>query len=230
MKKLYKYLQSVCFIILVIFHSPLFYPYAAISEYTIYTRMTEIVVPPTIDYRENYPNWTFFEFEYSFEIINPSGKTLYIMSPNTNLVFVSGNLSFENEQYIGQVWGPSTLAPAGTNHTIDPGITEGMSIFNMEVNDTLNALPNGNFTVWMNLDDYEERHNYHNFTSEIAVNGSDIQITHNGANETFTFPEEPTPTPTQTYFFVVSTMFGILVFTLIRKQYRIHCSKEHKQF
>ncbi|MHA1552216.1 MAG: hypothetical protein ACTSQC_09755 [Candidatus Heimdallarchaeaceae archaeon] len=230
MRKLFKYLLSVCFIILFSFCSTLFLPHAAISEYTIYTRMTEIVVPPELVYRENYPNWTFFEFEYSYEIINPSGKTLYIMSRNTNLVFISGNLSFENEQYAGQVWGPSTIAPAGTNHTINPGITEGTGIINMEVNDTLEALPNGNFTVWMNLDDYEERHNYQNFTSEIAVNGSVIQITHNGANETFIFPEEPTPTPTQTCFFVAATMFGILVFAIIKKQYRLHCSKEHRQF
>ncbi len=225
MRKLYKYLQSVCFIILVIFHSPLFYPYAAISEYTIYTRMTEIVVPPAIDYRENYPNTTFFEFEYSFEIINPSGKTLYIISHTTCLVFISGNLSFENEHYIGHVCGPSICGNMFTNHTINPGITEGTLIINLEVNDTLEALPNGNYTIWNILDDSEERHNYHNFTSEIAVNGSNIKITHNGANETFTFPEEPTPTPTQAYFFVASLMFGILVFTIIRKQYRSHCSK-----
>ncbi|MHA1419068.1 MAG: hypothetical protein ACTSPO_08840, partial [Candidatus Heimdallarchaeaceae archaeon] len=218
MRKLYIYLLSVCFIILVIFHSPLFYPYADVSEYTIYTRMTEIVVPPEVVYRENYPNTTFFEFEYSYEIINPSGKTLYILTLNTCLVFVSGNLSFENEQYIGQVWGPSYLAPMGTNHTINPGITEGRSPINMEVNDTLEALPNGNYTVWMYLGDYEERHNYINFTSEIVVNGSNIQITHNGVNETFTFPEEPTPTPTQSYFLVASTMFGILFFTLIKKR------------
>ena len=225
MKKLYKYLQSVCFIILVILSSTLFFPYAAISEYTIYTRMTVIVVPPEVVYKEYSPNTTFFEFEYSFEIINPSGKTLYIISHNTCLIFISGNLSFENENYIGHVWGPSALCPAFTNHTINPGITEGKSLINLSVNDTLEALPNGNFTVWMYLDDSEEQHNYINFTSEIAVNGSDIQITHNGANETFTFPEEPTPTPTQAYFFVASLMFGILVFTIIRKQYRSHCSK-----
>ncbi len=230
MKKLYKYILSVCCIILAIFHSPLFYPYAAISEYTIYTRMTEIVVPPTIDYRENYPNWTFFEFECTFEIINPSGKALYILSHTTCLVFVFGNLSFENEQYVGQVGGTGPCGAAFTNHTIDSGIAEGTLTIDLEVNDTLNALPNGNYTIWIFLDDSEERHNYHNFTSEIAVNGSDIQVTHNGANETFTFPEEPTPTPTQTYFFVASTMFGILVFTLIRKKYRLHCSKEHRKF
>ena len=228
MKKLLKYLLSVCFIILAIFHSPLFYPYAAVSEYTIYTRMTDIVLPPTIVYWENYPNTTFFEFEYSFEIINPSGKALYILSHTTCLVFVNANLSFENKQHIGQAWGPSACGDAFTNHTINPGITEGTLMINLSVNDTLEALPDGNFTIWMFLDDSEERHNYHNFTSEIAVNGSDIQITHNGANETFTFPEEPTPTPTQTYCFVASTMFGILVFTLIRKKYRLHCSKEHR--
>ncbi|MHA1346154.1 MAG: hypothetical protein ACTSO3_07170 [Candidatus Heimdallarchaeaceae archaeon] len=230
MKKLFKYLLSFCFIILVIFHSPLFYPYADVSEYTIYTRMTEIVVPPELVFKIYLPNTTLFKFEYSFEIINPSGRVLYILTLHTCLVFVYGNLSFENEQYTGQVWGPSYLLPAVTNHTINPGITEGTSIFNMEVNDTLEALPNGNFTVWMYLGDYEEQHNYINFTSEIAVNGSVIQITNNGANETFTFPEEPTPTPTLTYFFVASTMFGILVFTLIRKKYRSHCSKEHRQF
>ncbi len=222
MKKLFKYLLYVCFIILVVFSSPLFYPYAAVSEYTIYTRMTEIVVPPEVVYKVYSPNTTFFEFEYNFEIINPSGRILYIISHTTCLVFVYGNLSFENEQYIGQVWGSSIGGNAFTNHTIDPGITEGMLIFHMEVNDTLEALPNGNFTVWMYLDDSEERHNYINFTSEIAVNGTDIQITHNGANETFTFPEEPTPTPTQSYFFLASLMFGILVFTFIRKRYRLH--------
>ncbi len=228
MRKLFKYLLSVCYIILVSFCSTLFCSHAAISEYTIYTRMTDIVVPPELVYRENYANTTFYEFEYSFEIINPSGKTLYILTLHTCLVFISGNLSFENEHYIGQVWGPNYLLPAGTNHTIKPGITEGMSIFNMEVNDTLNALPNGNFTVWMYLGDYEEQHNYINFTSEIVVHGSVIQVTHNGANETFTFPEEPTPTPTQSYFFLTSLMFGILVITLIRKHNGLYySSKRH---
>jgi hypothetical protein len=225
MKKLLKYLQSVCFIILVILSSTLLYPLAAVSEYTIYTRMTEIVVPPELVFRVYRPNTTLFKFDYSFEIINPSGRVLYIISHTTCLVFISGNLLFDNEHYVGQVWGPSICGNAFTNHTINPGITEGTLIISLEVNDTLEALPNGNYTIWNILDDSEERHNYINFTSEIAVNGSDIQITHNGANETFTFPEEPTPTPTQTYFFVASTMFGILVFTLIRKRYRLHYSK-----
>lgn len=230
MKRLLRFFTAIYLIISIVLPFSLPLSCATTSEYTIYTRMTDIVVPPELVYRENYPNWTFFEFEYSYEIINPSGKTLYIISPNTNLVFISGNLSFENEQYAGQVWGPSTLAPAGTNHTINPGITEGTGIINMEVDDTLEALPNGNYSIWIYLDDSEERHNYHNFTSEIAVNGSVIQITNNGANETFTFLEEPTPTPTQTYFFVAATMFGILVFAIIRKQYRLNCSKEHRQF
>jgi len=230
MKRLLRFFTAIYLIISIVLPFSLPLSCATTSEHTIYTRMTEIVVPPTIDYRENYSNWTFFKFEYSYEIINPSGKTLYILTLHTCLVFVYGNLSFENEHYIGQVWGPSYLLPAVTNHTLNPGIAEGMSIFNMEVNDTLEALPNGNFTVWMYLGDYEEQHNYINFTSEIVVNGSVIQITHNGANETFTFPEDPTPTPTQSYFFVAATMFGILVFAIIRKQYRLNCSKEHKQF
>ncbi|GAH25368.1 unnamed protein product, partial [marine sediment metagenome] len=129
----------------------MFYPHADVSEYTIYTRMTEIVVPPELVFRVYRPNTTLFKFEYSFEIINPSGRVLYILTLHTCLVFVYGNLSFENEHYTGQVWGPSYLLPAVTNHTINPGITEGISIFNMEVNDTLEALPNGNFTVWMYL-------------------------------------------------------------------------------
>ncbi|MCK4971815.1 MAG: hypothetical protein KAS52_00710, partial [Candidatus Heimdallarchaeota archaeon] len=194
MNRLIKYLLSICLTISILISSPLFSSYADVSEYTIYTRMTEIVLPPTIVYRENYPNSTFFEFEYSFEIINPYGKFLYILSHTTCLVFVSGNLSFENEQYVGQVGGNGPCGAAFTNHTIDPGITESASMFHLFVNDTLEALPDGNFTVWIFLDDSEDQHTYINFTSEIAVNGSDIQIIHNGANETFTFPEEPTPT------------------------------------
>ena len=230
MKKMFKYLPFVCFIISIILSSPLLCPYAAISEYTIYTRMTEIVLPPELVDKEYALDWTYFEFEYTFEIINPSGRILYIMSHNTNLIFTCGNLSFENEQYIGDIWGPSALCPAFTNHTIDPGITEGKSIINLSVTDTLEALPNGNFTVWMILDDSEERHNYYNFTSEIAVNGTDIRITHNGANETFTFPEEPIPTPTKSYFFLAYLIFGILVFTLIKKRYKLHCSIDHRHF
>lgn len=230
MKRLLRFFTAIYLIISIVLPFSLPLSCATTSEHTIYTRMTEIVLLPTIVYRENYPNSTFFEFEYSFEIINTSGKFLYILSHTTCLVFVSGNLSFENEQYVGQVGGTGPCGAAFTNHTIDPGIAEGTLIIDLEVNDTLEALPNGNYSVWIFLDDSEERHNYHNFTSEIAVNGSDIQITHNGANETFTFPEEPTPTPTQTYFFVAATMFGILVFTLIRKRYRLHCSKEHRKF
>jgi hypothetical protein len=218
MRKLFKYLLSVCFIILVSFCSTLFLPHAAISEYTIYTRMTDIVVPPELVFKEYRPNTTLFEFEYSFEIINPSGKTLYIISHTTCLVFIFGNLSFENEQYVGQVWGPSSCGNAFTNHTFNPGITEGTLIINMEVNDTLNALPNGNYTVWMFLDDSEERHNYHNFTSEIAVNGSDILITHNGDNATFIFPEEPTPTSNLPYSTLVTLLIGLLVIIFIKKR------------
>ncbi len=224
MKKMFKYLPFVCFIISIILSFPLLYPYAAISEYTIYTRMTEIVLPPELVDKEYALDWTFFEFEYAFEIINPSGRILYIMSHNTNLIFTCGNLSFESEQYIGDIWGPSALCPAFTNHTIDPGITEGKSIIHLSVNDTLEALPNGNFTVWMILDDSEERHNYINFTSEIAVNGSNIQITHNGANETFTFPEEPTPTSNLPYSNLATLLIGLLVIILIKKRKRSNYS------
>ena len=122
------------------------------------------------------------------------------------------------------MWGPNYLLPAGTNHTINPGITEGGAMFNMDVNDTLDALPNGNFTVWMCIDDYEDWHNYHIFTSEIKVNGTEIQITHNGANETFTFPEEPTPTLIHSSYFSASLLLGMLIFTLFRKRNRLHRS------
>ena len=86
------------------------------------------------------------------------------------------------------------------------------------MNDTLEALPDGNYTVWMHLDDYEEQHNYHHFTSEIAVNGSDILITHNGANKTFTFPEEPTPTSTLPYSTLVTLLIGLMVIIPIKKR------------
>ncbi len=192
MNEQFKHLLSICLIFLIFRSFLLFLPQATVSEYTIYTRMTEIVLPPELIYRGNYPNWTFFEFEYTLEIINPSGRILYIISHTTCLVFVTGNLSFENEQYFGQVRGGSSFCgDAFTNHTINPGITEGTLTFTLNVNDTLDVLPNGNFAVWIILDDSEEQHNYYNFASQSIVNGSDIQITHTGANTNFTFPEEP---------------------------------------
>ncbi|MCG3216613.1 MAG: hypothetical protein KAS63_07805 [Candidatus Heimdallarchaeota archaeon] len=221
MKGLFKHLPSIYLIFSFVLSFPLLLPQATVSEYTIYTRITEIVLPPELIYKENYPNWTFFEFDYSLEIINPSGRMLYIFSHSTCLVFVDGNLSFENEQYIGQVVGPYYCGAAFTNHTINPGITKGTLTFTLEVNDTLEDPPNGNYTVWNFLDDSEEQHNYHHFTSEIAVNGSDIQITHNGANATFLFPEEPTPTTDLSYSFLVTLSVGLLVIFLIRKRYNI---------
>ena len=47
------------------------------------------------------------------------------------------------------------------------------------------------------------------------------QITHNGANATFLFPEEPTPTTDLSYSFLVTLCVGILVIFLIRKRYEI---------
>ncbi len=218
MSKLLRYLTAIYLIISVILSISLSLPLASVSEHTIYTRMTEIVLPPELIYRENYPNWTFFEFEYTLEIINPSGRMLYIISHSTCLVFETGNLSFENEQYFGQVGGPLYCGSAFTNHTIYPGISEGTRTFELSVNDTLVVLPNGYFVVWIDLDDSEEQHNYHHFTSEIAVNGSDILITHNGANTTFTFPEEPTPTSTLPYSTLVTLLIGLMVIIPIKKR------------
>lgn len=218
MNKLLRHLTEIYLIISVILSISLSLPLASVSEHTIYTRMTEIVLPLEITYREPYPNWTFFEFECSFEIINPSDRTLYILTPNTCLVFIFGNLSFENEQYVGHVGGPNALMPLFTNHTINPGITEGTLPFTLNVNDTLEALPDGNYTVWMHLDDHEEQHNYNHFTSEIAVNGSDILITHNGANTTFTFPEETTPTSTLPFSTLVTLLIGLMVIIPIKKR------------
>ncbi len=222
MKGLFKYLPSIYLIFSFVFSFPLFLPQATVSEYIIYTRITEIVLPPELIYRENYPNLTFFELVYTFEIINPSGKILYIVTPTTCLFYVTGEISFENERYFSRVGGPGPCGDAFTNHSIIPGFNEGTLTFELFVNDTLEALPNGNYTVWIFLAEYEEQHNYHNFTSEIAVNGSDIQITHNGANATFMFPEDPTPTTSLTYSYPVTLCGGILVIFLIRKRYKIN--------
>ncbi|NPD89874.1 MAG: hypothetical protein HGN29_14265 [Asgard group archaeon] len=234
MNGMLKHLPSICIIFSITLSFSLFLPQATVSEYTIYTRMTEIVLPPELIYRENYPKWTFFEFEYTFEIINPSGRILYIYTSTTCLVFVTGNLSFENEQYFGQVrGGPSLCGDAFTNHTINPGITEGILTFTFSVNDTLEALPNGNYTVWIFLAEYEEQHNYHHFTSEIAVNGSDIQITHNGANTTFTFPEEEPNTDTnnednERQTFTISYSYTYLIVLLLVSSYLAFRKKRRK--
>jgi len=223
MKGLVKNLPSIVLMLLIILSSSLSLHQATVSEYTIYTRITEIVLPTELVYRESYPNWTFFEFDYTLEIINPSGRILYIVSHTTCLVFMRGNVSLDNKHYSGHIGGTKFCGDAFTNHTIIPGISAGTLTSEISVNDTLTILPNGNYTVWISLDDSEEKHSYYNFTSEIIVNGSEIQIIHNGANATFTFPEEPSPTTEISYSFLVTLYAGILVSYYNRKRNSKSC-------
>ena len=218
MKGIQKHHLLLCFFFTLFLSSNLLFPQAAISGYTIFTRMTEIELPPNLIYRGSNPTHTFFEFWCTLEIINPSGKNLYIYTPSTCLVFFHGSLSFENEQYEGFVWGPHLCGSSFTNHSIEPGINEGTLKFELSVNDTLEALPNGNFSVRIFFDDYLHEHSYKHFPSTIAVNGSDVQITHTGANETFVFPTETLPTPTSTLPLSIILPFFLGVLTLLLKR------------
>ncbi len=65
---------------------------------------------------------------------------------------------------------------------------EGYISFELSVNDTLENLPNGNFTVWLHLADYLDEHDYVHFKSTIAVKDSNITITHEGEDIIFTLP------------------------------------------
>jgi len=222
MKGTLKHLSLLCFFFSFLLASNFFFIQASISNFTIYTRITGIDFPPSLIYKIYYPNQTFFEFESSIEIINPSGQTLYILSHTTCLVFTFGNLLFEDENYEGSVGGPYICGNMFTNHTIEPGISEGRMTFDLSVNNTLDSLPSGNFTIWIHLDDSLGEHNYVHFSSIISVNGTAIHVTHTGANETFTFPTvtSSTPTSTSALSIVVPCFLGILVI-LLKKYNRL---------
>ena len=204
----------ICIIIL---FTPYFYCESIASEDLIYTRITEIPLPPDIKHITSDYNWTYFEFEGSCEIINPSGRILYISTINFHLISVNGYVSFENKTYTGNLGGPRYIQPAGNTHAINPGISEWYYEFDLSVNDTLDSLPNGNFTARIHFDDYLGEHNYHHFPSLITVNGSEIEIEHTGANATFTFPEIPPPTTTS-YGSVVYLLFCMIIILLVKRR------------
>ncbi|MCE7740073.1 MAG: hypothetical protein KAU62_01560 [Candidatus Heimdallarchaeota archaeon] len=218
MKVLVKQILVFSLICTVMLSNHMFSSEANTSENIIYTRITDVFLPPKLSYRVNYPNWTFFEFEGTCEIINPSGRILYILTSHMNLVFITGNLSFENEQYFGNLWGPSALMDMFENHTINPGISEEFIVFTLSVNDTLVSLPNGNFTARIYIDDCIGKHNYHHFPSIISVNDSDIHMNHTGAYTTFTFPEEPSQTTILSYYFLVTLPLCLIVIVLTKKK------------
>jgi len=194
--------------------------HAGSSGYTIYTRITKIDLPPTLVFRENYPNQTFFAFEGLADIINPCEKNLYIGSSTTCLVFYQADLAFENDSYSGLIWGPSLCGQAFTNHTIEPGINEGYIFFELSVNETLQNLPNGNFTIRLHLEDYHGLHDYVHFNSTITVNDSNITMSYEGRDAIFTCPTFST-LPTVIPNFIVVLMSGILVMVILRKKARV---------
>ncbi len=218
MKGARKQITSCCVFVFIFLSSHLLFTQAALSGYTIFSRISLINLPPTIIYRENYPNQTLFEFDGTLEIINNYTQTLSITSSTTCLVFYTGILSFENETLSGTIRGPELCGNAFTTHYFDPGITEGYVRFKISVNNTLSSLPDGNFTIWTIFDDSSGEHSYIHYPSIIQVNGSDINVVHTGANENFTFPIETSSTPTSTIVFSMSIpcFLGILVI-LLRK-------------
>lgn len=219
MKGILKHLSLSFLFFSVLLSSILILTQSSVSGFTIYTRITSIELPPEVLFRENYPNHTFFEFWCTLEIINPSGQTLYIYTSTTCLVFIACDLSFEFEYYDGFVWGPSrNCGNLFTNHSIIPGIARGNLPFELAVNDTLDSLPDGNYTIWFFLGDYLEEHYYTNFPSIITVNGTEISITHTGANETFVFPTETPTTPTSTLSFPIMLPCFLAVLTLLSKK------------
>ncbi len=218
MKRLFAKILSSWLVISVFVASVPACSQAVDSGYTIYTRITNIDLPPSLIFYGSYPNHTFFEFWYTAEIINPSEKNLYIMTPTTCLTFINENLSFENESYDGFVWGdPKLCGQSITNHTIEPGILEGQLTFELSVNDTLKTLPNGNFTVWIQFHDYLEEHEYIYFKSTIAVNDSNITITHEGADVIFTFPSV-SALPKEISIFLTFLVIGLPIIFLVRKR------------
>ena len=189
MKKPHKNLLSFIFISSLMLSYIVSSSLVSTYNHTIYTRITDISLPPVIVEKTFFPNHTAFEFQYTAEIINPSGIDLFIRTPTTCLVHNTGNITFENEQNDGRIIGGELFCgQAFTEHKIPPGITEGNLPLYISINGTVEALPNGDYTVWIVIPDCEDFHEYVNYPSIISVLGSNITVNHTGANETFSFP------------------------------------------
>ncbi len=211
MKRFHKNLISFCFVSPLILTYIVSFTQASTSGYTIYTRITDITLPPEIVEKTFFPNHTAFEFDYTGEIINPTGIDLFIWTPTTCLVHNTGNITFENEQNDGHILGGETLCgQAFTQHKIPPGISEGTLPLYISINGTVETLPNGNYSVWIVIPDCEDQHDYVHYPSIISVSNSNIVTTHTGANMTFTFPSVPSFPPLPVYslfvFFILLTI------------------------
>ncbi|MCE7742543.1 MAG: hypothetical protein GOP50_08780 [Candidatus Heimdallarchaeota archaeon] len=219
MRRLFRRILSLCltFLVILSLFIPLFQ--ASYSGYTIYTRINNIDFPPHKSPMTFFPNHTLFEFDYSLELINPSGIVLFIRTPSTCLIFNSGNITFEDDQHEGYILsGNIECGAAFTNHEIPPGITDVSFRFYISINGTLESLPYGNYTISIAIPDYLEEHEYVHYPSTIYYSNSNLEILHKGENETFTFPTVPSFQSISSYL-LLTFMVGFTIVIVIRRKY-----------
>ena len=170
----------------------------------LYSHISEITIEsPVCNSRYNY---TYFYVNFVIELYSTMNEPFTISTPHSNLFVPKADVSLVNESYTYVFLYTWYAIP--TDYLIPPNTSTYLRqyAFAFKIVDyCFTRLPEGNYTVWLELDGVSPIP-YYSFSSTIYVNETDIEISHEPYDSTlFTIPE----------YFQIYTIYSILPLSLI---------------